>query len=781
MVKTEGFLLTRQWKEHGDGQDLIYWIATRTEPIQVVVKNQFSVFFIAKSDLDRTVRVLSDIKDWHHKSVDLKTFFDKDQAIALYFKNQKDLHFARSRLENAQITSYEADVRPTDRYLMERFVQGAVTIEGETTFGDGLAYYLNPKMSKSDFRPELKVVSLDIETSFTEKVLYSIALYTDAERRVFLVSDTDILSKDCDIECFTNEYALLLRFLEWMEQSDPDVIIGWSVVGFDLNFLQQRCDALGISFALGRKKESVEWRTANQDASRKFALVPGRVVLDGIELLRTATYTFESFSLEFVSRTLLGESKLVQDVDARAVEIQEMYANDRTKLAEYNLQDCKLVWDIFEKTDLLDFAIERSTLTGLDMDRAGGSVAAFDFLYLPRLHREGFVAPVAGESRDGVSPGGFVLESKAGLYEDVVVLDFKSLYPSIIRTFHVDPLALIVSVESDIPGFKEASFSRTRTILPRIIEDLWEARDRAKQEGNAVLSKAIKIIMNSFYGVLGTPACRFFDARLASSITMRGHEILRRTQELIEARGFPVIYGDTDSVFVHLSDAQGSVSLSATELVDSINRWWRYYLDEQYSIPSFLELEYETYFLKFLMPTVRGSEKGSKKRYAGMVSVDGSNQLVFRGLETVRSDWSPLAREFQQELYRRVFLDEPFEEYVKHVVDQVQQGKLDDQLVLRRRMRRKIDDYVKNVPPHVRAARLARNIRQSRGLPTTLETGGWIEYLMTVSGPEPRKYVTSPLDYAFYVERQLSPIADAIFSFKSTSLAEITDLQMSLF
>ena len=627
---------------------------------------------------------------------------------------------------------------------MERFVQGAVTIEGETVSGDGLAYCLNPRMSKSDFRPKLKVVSMDIETSFRENVLYSIALYTNTERRVLLISDTNIFSNDCDIECFTNEYALLLRFLEWMVQSDPDVIIGWSVVGFDLNFLQQRCDALGISFALGRKKEPVVWRTANQGAPLKFALVPGRVVLDGIELLRTATYTFESFSLEFVSRSLLGEGKLVEDVDARAVEIQEMFADDRIKLAEYNLHDCKLVWDIFEKTDLLDFAIERSTLTGLDMDRAGGSVAAFDFLYLPRLHREGFVAPVAGESIDGGSPGGFVLESKAGLYEDVVVLDFKSLYPSIIRTFHVDPLALIVSVEGDIPGFKEASFSRKRSILPRIIEDLWEARDRAKREGNAVLSQAIKIIMNSFYGVLGTPACRFFDARLASSITMRGHEILRRTQELIEARGFPVIYGDTDSVFVHLSDAPGSLSLSAAELVDSLNLWWRDYLDEQYSIPSFLELEYETHFLKFLMPTVRGSEKGSKKRYAGMVSVDGSNQLVFKGLETVRSDWSPLAREFQQELYRRVFLDELFEEYVQYVVDQVQQGKLDDQLVLRRRMRRKIDDYVKNVPPHVRAARLARNIRQSRGLPTTLETGGWIEYLMTVSGPEPRQYVTSP-------------------------------------
>ncbi len=498
-------------------------------------------------------------------------------------------------------------------------------------------------MSKSDFKPKLKVVSLDIETSFTENILYSIALYTETDRRVLLVSDTDVFSNDCDIECFPNESALLLRFLEWITQSDPDVIIGWSVVGFDLNFLQQRCDALGISFTLGRKDEPVAWRTAAQGASRKYALVPGRVVLDGIEMLRAATYTFESFSLEFVSRSLLGECKLVEDVDARAVEIQEMYATDRIKLAEYNLQDCKLVWDIFEKTNLLDFAIERSTLTGLDLDRAGGSVAAFDFLYLPRLHREGFVAPIAGESSDGGGPGGFVLESKAGLYEDVVVLDFKSLYPSIIRTFHVDPLALIVSKEGDIPGFKEAFFSRERTILPRIIEELWEARDRAKLENNAAVSQAIKIIMNSFYGVLGTSACGFFDERLASSITMRGHEILRRTQELIEERGFPVIYGDTDSVFVQLSGAPGQVSRSAEDLVGTLNRWWSDYLDEEYAIPSFLELEYETHFLKFLMPTVRGSEKGSKKRYAGMVSAGGSSQLVFKGLETVRSDSSPLA------------------------------------------------------------------------------------------------------------------------------------------
>ena len=125
----------------------------------------------------------------------------------------------------------------------------------------------------------------------------------------------------------------------------------------------------------------------------------GRVVLDGIEMLRTATYQFESFSLENVARVLLGRGKLVHDVDSRAAEIQVMYAQDPLALARYNLEDCVLVEEIFAKTDLIRFALERARLTGLDLDRPGGSVAAFDFLYLPRLHRQGYVG-TSGQRAD---------------------------------------------------------------------------------------------------------------------------------------------------------------------------------------------------------------------------------------------------------------------------------------------------------------------------------------------------------------------------------------------
>jgi DNA polymerase-2 len=782
-TKVRGFILSRQWQETAVGQNLIFWLSSERGPIRVSLGSQESVFFIRRKDLEAVQRVLGTGASWRHAEIELKVFEqgDADLAVACYFPNQKGLNFARSRLRQTGLPLYEADIRPTDRYLMERFIQGSVSLMGELTRCDDYWECQNPKLQSVDYIPDLKIVSLDIETSYNENILYSIAIYANNVRKVFMVCDDKSAPLEY-LEYLPDERSLISRFLQWFAENDPDIIIGWSVVAFDLWFLQQRCDALDIKFALGRNAEPVKWRTVSRGRERNYALVPGRVVLDGIELLRTATYNFESFALDFVARELLGRGKLVDDVDARASEIQEMYKDNKKKLAEYNLEDCALVFEIFERTELIDFAIQRSRLTGLDMDRAGGSVAAFDFLYLPRLHRQGYVAPVVDEGDGSPSPGGFVLDSQPGLYDDVIVLDFKSLYPSIIRTFHIDPLALISAGEDAIPGFVGGTFSRSSAILPTIIAELWQARDQAKRAGQAANSQAIKIIMNSFYGVLGTTGCRFLDSRLVSSITMRGHEILKKTRDLIETQGYPVIYGDTDSVFVHVKNAGKTADEIGRELTVFLNDWWTNHLEEEYSLVCYLEVEYETHFNRFLMPTVRGSDVGSKKRYAGMIRRNGVDEYIFKGLEAVRSDWSPLARDFQQKLYRLVFEDLPFADYVRGVVEEVNAGKRDDMLVLRRRIRRGLHEYLKNVPPHVRAARRLAEIRKERGLPDDQGFGSnWVEYIMTTGGPEPRLYRESPIDYQFYIDKQLAPIADAILLFRSSSLAKIIDKQLGLF
>jgi DNA polymerase-2 len=464
----------------------------------------------------------------------------------------------------------------------------------------------------------------------------------------------------------------------------------------------------------------------------------------------------------------------------RIAEIRRLYREEPWELARYNAEDCRLVQEIFEKTHLIPFVLERAQLTGLALDRVGGSVAAFDNLYLPRLHRRGRVArDVEAAEGEVASPGGYVLESEPGLFENVLVLDFKSLYPSIIRTFRVDPLGLVEPGLDSIEGFDGARFPRGRTILPELIEELWRARDRAKALGEEATSRAIKILMNSFYGVLGTPACRFFEPRLASSITLRGHEIITKSREWIEGEGHRVIYGDTDSLFVLLGPDREETECReiVVNLVRRLNERWAEDIRARHGVESFLELEFKIHYLRFFMPTIRGSELGSKKRYAGLVRRPGGMALDFTGLEAVRSDWTPLAREFQRELYRRVFFDEPFEDYVRETVADLMSGKRDRDLVYRKRLRRKIEDYEKNVPPHVQAAlKRSRSATSARAFKER-----WVRYVVTVRGPEPLENEVRALDYQHYLDRQLAPAADALLRLKGTSVGEIVNAQLRLF
>lgn len=290
--------------------------------------------------------------------------------------------------------------------------------------------------------------------------------------------------------------------------------------------------------------------------------------------------------------------------------------------------------------------------------------------------------------------------------------------------------------------------------------------------------------MNSFYGVLGSTGCRFFDPRVCSSITLRGHEIIQRSRDWIEQQGYTVIYGDTDSLFVWLENNSADKPPKpahqcqevGTRLARELNVWWQKTIAAEFNLPCAMEIQFETHYLRFLMPTMRGSDLGTKKRYAGVVNVNGKEELVFKGLENVRTDWTQLAKEFQLELYRKIFAGEDYQDFVRATAAAVQAGERDQELVYRKRLRRHLHEYQKNVPPHVQAA---RKLQQRTG--QQLRRGDWIEYLITLNGPEPVAAQQSPLDYQHYIDKQLSPVADSILYFVEQSLAELVDSQIPLF
>ncbi len=765
---------------------LDFWLTTAQGPLMVSIHQQQALFFIRQDDAQTAAALIGKVRGVSIKPLQLKTF-DEQPVSGVYFTSQQQFYRSRDRLVQNGIACYEADIRPTERFLCERFITASVDIDGDHR-KEGLQ---NVRLQPGEYTPNFEVMSLDIESDYETDALFSIAFVTASTNRVLIIGD----GVDNDfIEYVTDEASLLQRWIEWVERIDPDILIGWNVINFDLRLLQKKSQALGVPFSIGRGAALPVWRQSQADRNHYFVLIPGRVVLDGIDTLRSATYNFASFALESVARELLGRGKLIHDKTHsdplyKAKEIKRQFQQEKETLAAYNLEDCQLVWDIFEKTELVGFSIERARLTGLEMDRAGGSVAAFDNLYLPRLHRKGYIAPNIGDYQGDLSaPGGYVMDSTPGLRDSVLVLDYKSLYPSIIRTFRVDPYARIAAKRAApqdvVPGYDGASFHKHDHILPQIIESLWAARDEAKRDGNAALSQAIKIIMNSFYGVLGTSGCRLHDSRLTSSITKRGHDIIIQTVKLIEAEGYEVIYGDTDSVFVSLNGARDNRAAAdiGNHLVATINRYWCDHLLEEYAIESCLEMEFETHFRQFFMPTMRGSEQGSKKRYAGLIDDEqGNRKIVYKGLETVRTDWTELAREFQQTLYRLIFDGEEYADYIRQTVADLYNGRFDQQLVYRKRLHKKLAEYQKNIPPHAQAAIKAEAEFKQNQQPSRYRNRSWIEYVITVAGAQTLECQNAKLDYEHIVDKQLTPIADTILNAIGSSMDEITRQQQNLF
>ena len=828
-----GFLISKHWQDTSSGIELTFWLKTDAGPVRLVAPDQEAVFFIRQIDQDEVeacvnqlpTRLQSAIR---FKALDLKTF-QCEAVTACYCRQQKIARQLQDRLLVRSIVFFESDVKPPERFLMERFATAAISFSTQQPLriesSDPSSIrslpakhksYLISSFKAADYTPSLSAISLDIETSYDGNDLYSIGIYSDTARIVWMVNPKpDQNSEESHprpdfLHWVSNERQLIQTFIDWLEDDDPDLIIGWNVINFDLRFLEKKAKQLNMPLNLGRGKTPLRWFQNQNNAHRYSVHIPGRMALDGIDLIKTASYSFERYSLEFVSRELLGTGKKISNTSNRGAEIKNLFQTDKIALAEYNLEDCRLVLKIFDHLKLIDFATARSQLTGLDMGRPGGSVASFENLYFAKMHRMGYIAPNLFDKETTLNaPGGYVLDSRPGIYQNVLVLDFKSLYPSIIRTFLIDPVGMINGLEQSqsyadknnnigpVEGFNGAQFHRENHILPEIIYQLWQARDQAKKENNQSLSQAIKIIMNSFYGVLGSRGCRFFDPRLASSITMRGHWIIKTTKAWIEETGVEVIYGDTDSVFVLIDqalDPEQSMQLG-NDLVKQLNQRWTEYLLQEFNLQSALELEFETLFTQFFMPALRGvelngekgkgSEIGSKKRYAGMKWIQDEKraQIQFKGLENVRSDWTRLAKNVQHTLYLKVFLGEPYEDYLKEIIQDLNSGKLDEDLIYKKRLRQKVSEYTKSVPPHVKAAKLAAELTQQENSrkTKTFERGSWIEYLITVNGPEPVDMRRSAIDYDHYIEKQIAPVVDSILYFQNTTLDQITNPQGQLF
>ena len=737
-------------------------------------------FFVPAEDLPRALAV----QRFEHEETSWTTPKGRT-VVRVFVPTPPEAPALRDALQEAGIATFEADIPFATGYLIHHGLRGALAIDGEARAGKLIQkVYQNPTLSPAEFAPDLSVLSVDIETDPTATQLFSIGLHQPARegrpeiREVLILGPAPEVDGVHVIGCET-EGDLCFRFVERLRALDPDVLTGWNFIDFDLKVLEEVFSRNRVPFQLGRANLPCKLRIETGAAwGSSRAIVPGRVVLDALNLVRDSFIRLDDYRLETAARQILGRGKVISG-DGRAEEIVRKFKEEREEFVRYNLVDCELVSEIIGARKLMQLSVRRSLVSGMPLDRLGASIASFDFSYISQMHARGQVAPTVPQGRiSAAMQGGFVFDPTPGIYRQVAVLDFKSLYPSIIRTFRLDPLKVIPRGEESKDGEEAISapngarFERTGGILPGMLDELFPLREEAKKSGDSLRSQALKILMNSFYGVLGTPRCRFYSPETSNAITGFGQKILRWTQGVLEREGHAVLYGDTDSLFVELGSelTRERAEGRSRELAYEINRRLAARLHSDYGVVSRLEIEFEHLFARLFLPALRHSTQGSKKRYVGLIEEDGKERLHFVGLESVRRDWTDLAKDYQRELVDRIFHDRPVEDYTREFVDSLRGGAFDDQLVYKKQLRKSAEEYTSTTPPHVQAA------RKMSGPPPRI-----VRYIFTTDGPEPADERKHPFDYEHYVEKQVRPIAESVFSLVGLDWERVTGAQGSLF
>ena len=780
----QGFIVNAYTRTR-HGKTLLYFIGRLEDGTSfAIAEDRFKpYFYIRRSERDRAGD-LAELDDALWEDCQMVTM-DGEPCLKLSWQTQERRKQAEEAVAAAQLRSYEADLRLTDLYRMERIIHGPVLIKGEPKQGRRVdRVFVNPELEAGTWDPDLSLLSLDIETDTRTSEVLAISLsladpFQQAMRNKVLFVGPELDQED--IDSFTDEAAMLAAFRYWLQELDPDIITGWNVIDFDFKVLVERFKKHGLPLDWGRADDAAVYLGRSEQRTRFSSrmLIPGRQIWDGVRLVRASPERYEDYSLETVAAAVLGYGKEIDiDEGERKVDaIRRLYRENPLDLCRYCLRDAQLVHEIFARTGLFRLTLSRCLLIGVAPDRVWTSIPAFEQLYIENMHVHGVAAPTMGVDSlplEG-APGGIILTPQPGVYDEVLVFDFQSLYPSIIRSFNIDPLSYVPRAKVDYLNDKEreqliqapngACFQREPAILPELLDRFFENRALAKEKGDKIASFVYKIIMNSFYGVLGAPGCRFAGSDLAGAITSMGQHILAWCKTLLEEQGLRVLYGDTDSLFVTRLGDQGPHP-EPESICRQVNAALTDYLSAAFGVCSLLNLEFEKRYSRFFLPPLRGAQgegarpereqRGRAKGYAGLLSGLGEvhSRIEIKGMEAVRRDWTDLAHEFQIGLLELLFDKQPLElvqSFIKDTLQRLQAGALDEKLIYRKNLRKPISTYTRNRPPHVKAAELL-DPRDQRGL---------IRYYLTEEGPQPETRRSASIDYRHYVDKQLKPIAAA--------------------
>jgi DNA polymerase I len=742
---------------------------------------------------------------------------------------------------------YETDILFKNRFLIDQSLGGMAWVEApfpewvSKTSGQDL-----PLVKVETLRPvqqeanaSLRFMSFDIEclpdhgempkAETSPVILISMAFEPEyhGQKDLVLVGKGLDCSRD-DVRACQDEHDLLHQFASVLRDYDPDIVAGYNSNEFDFPYLSERAKRLGADLRVGRDASSLYLRKI---VNRSDVTITGRVVVDLLPIIRSS-FSLKQYTLRNASAELLKMEK--RDVDPK--EIEALWAEEGgglRRFISYSRRDAVLALRLLLDLRLMDKYIALSRASGSLLQEIvnGGQSGMVESLLLRRFREQNRVVPPKPDAdvsderyeENEELKGGAVLPPEKGLMEDVVILDYKSLYPTIMMAHNlcyttvlnsnsqgssprlVPPGDVIVAPS----GGRFVSPEISPGIMPAVLRELLDERTKTKklmrsaseEERRFLDAKqyAMKILLNSFYGYSGYARARLYSLALANAVTSFGRENILRTKKVIDEMGsvhvingavlfgeeafgraakgrrfeLSVVYGDTDSVFVRLRAEPGKeVSLDDAELIGR-----KIAETVTSSLPEPMELVFEAFARRGIFL--------AKKRYALWVfepAGDGwKDRIKVRGMETVRRDWCDLTSRTLKTCLELVLKEGKVEEAVDHVrsvigrlqnLDLSQDPEILEDLTLTRRYTKSTGSY-KNKQPHIQ---LVEKIKKRGGavpgvgdrVPFVIVRGrgGRKNKELFVDRAEDPGFVLEknmPLDTEYYVEKQILPPVLRIF------------------
>ena len=672
---------------------------------------------------------------------------------------------------------YEYDILYTRRYLIDKGITPLTltTIEGKEVPAQSkvpciLATSVKPESDKTLAEP--KILALDIETynpdnkiDTQKNPILMVGLHGKNFSRVITWKKFD--TKEKYIEFVPTEADCLQRFVELVQEYGPDFIVGYFTDGFDLPYIIDRAKINKVKLDLGLDYSNLELLGKTQ----KECKITGIAHIDIFKFIRKViarSLKTDEYSLDAVSAELLGERKHPVDME-KFFKVWDKGGKELEEYCHYNLQDCKLTYKLTEKVlpNLIEF-VKVIRLPPYDINRM--TFSTFVEWYLisqaskseiiqnrPNRHEEMM------RMGDRIK-GAFVYEPKPGFYKSIVVFDFRSLYPSIIASHNISKGTLNCDCCKDAPKVetergtfwyctkKKGLFSTVISNLILLRAELKKQLKTSKDPLLAARSEALKVLANSFYGYMGFAQARWYCIECGESTTAWARHYIHKAIETAQQSGFTVLYSDTDSVFLLLDKKTKEDALA---LMEKINK----------DLPGLMELDYEGYYPAGLFVSIKAGEGGAKKKYA---LVDEKGNMKIRGFETVRRNWSFIAKEVQREVLEIILKehdDKKAKAYVRQVVEDLRKNKIPLNKVIIGTALSKGTEAYSSVGPHVAAAQRM----ESKGV--SVRAGMIIRYVVIKGKGKIRDKVKLPEETAqeeydgeYYVQNQIIPGVERIFA-----------------